>query len=158
MKEPFVILTGLSGSGKSAAIRVFEDMGYYCVDNLPLGLLPDFVEQILSRKVQLYENIAVGIDARSDADDLREFSNIMRKVKSRNRERKIEIELQPAARERLADKGYDPDFGARPLSRVIQQELKNPLTDEVLFGRLKGGGRVEVGVDDAGEFVFTFPD
>jgi ATP-dependent Clp protease ATP-binding subunit ClpA len=74
------------------------------------------------------------------------------------RERKIEIELRPAARQRLAEKGYEPDFGARPLARVIQQELKNPLTDEVLFGALKGGGRVEVDVDDAGEFEFVFQD
>ena len=73
-------------------------------------------------------------------------------------ERKIAVTLRPAARKRLAEKGYDPDFGARPLGRVIQQELKNPLTDEVLFGRLTGGGRVEVDVDEEGNFDFAFPD
>jgi ATP-dependent Clp protease ATP-binding subunit ClpA len=73
-------------------------------------------------------------------------------------ERKIVIELQAAARKRLAEKGYDPDYGARPLARLIQKELKNPLTDEVLFGRLKGGGRVEVGVDDDGAFTFSFDE
>ncbi len=72
------------------------------------------------------------------------------------RERKIEIEVLPAARKRLAKKGYDPDFGARPLERLIQKEIKNPLTDEVLFGRLKGGGRVVVDVDEAGAFTFSF--
>jgi ATP-dependent Clp protease ATP-binding subunit ClpA len=73
-------------------------------------------------------------------------------------ERKIVIELEPAARKRLAEKGYDPDYGARPLARLIQKELKNPLTDEVLFGRLKGGGRVQVGVDDDGAFTFSFDE
>lgn len=73
-------------------------------------------------------------------------------------ERKIKIEISPAARTRLADKGYDPDFGARPLGRLIQQEIKNPLTDEVLFGKLKGGGHVVVDVDDAGDFAFAYPD
>jgi len=73
-------------------------------------------------------------------------------------ERKIRIELSPAALERLAEKGYDPDFGARPLGRLIQKELKNPLTDEVLFGRLEKGGRVAVDVDAAGEFRFEFGD
>ncbi len=76
-------------------------------------------------------------------------------------ERKIAIELSPAARERLAEKGYDPDFGARPLARVIQQELKNPLTDEVLFGKLRGGGKVRVDVSEEGEerpFRFEFGD
>lgn len=67
-------------------------------------------------------------------------------------------QLRPAARKRLAKKGYDPDFGARPLERLIQKEIKNALTDEVLFGRLKGGGRVIVDVDDAGEFEFSFGD
>jgi len=71
-------------------------------------------------------------------------------------ERKIEIELRPAARKRLAKKGYDPDFGARPLERLIQSEIKNRLTDEVLFGRLKGGGRVVVDVDADGDFEFSF--
>ncbi len=73
-------------------------------------------------------------------------------------ERKIRIELSPAACKRLAEKGYDPDFGARPLDRLIQKELKNPLTDEVLFGRLEKGGRVSVDVDAAGEFRFEFGD
>jgi len=73
-------------------------------------------------------------------------------------ERKIQIELRPAALERLAEKGYEPDFGARPLARVIQREIKNRLTDEVLFGKLKGGGRVEVDVDEEGEFEFVFHD
>lgn len=73
-------------------------------------------------------------------------------------ERKIRIELRPPARKRLARKGYDPDFGARPLDRLIQKEIKNPLTDEVLFGRLKGGGRVVVDVDDGDGFDFSFDD
>jgi len=88
-----VIVSGLSGSGKTVALHTLEDEEYYCVDNLPLGLLPDFIERVLNRKVQLYDNIAVGIDARSDADDLREFDNIMRRVKSRNPDRKIEVEI-----------------------------------------------------------------
>jgi ATP-dependent Clp protease ATP-binding subunit ClpA len=71
-------------------------------------------------------------------------------------ERKIKIELRPEARKRLAKKGYDPDFGARPLDRLIQKEIKNPLTDEVLFGRLKGGGNVVVDVDEDAAFSFTF--
>jgi ATP-dependent Clp protease ATP-binding subunit ClpA len=72
-------------------------------------------------------------------------------------ERKIRIDIRPAARKSLAEKGYDPDFGARPLDRLIQREIKNPLTDEVLFGKLKGGGRVIVDADANGKFAFSFP-
>ncbi len=82
----------------------------------------------------------------------------VRELEEQLRERKIEIELRPAARKLLAKKGYDPDFGARPLDRLIQKDIKNPLTDEVLFGRLKGGGRVVVDADDAETFVFSFGD
>jgi len=82
----------------------------------------------------------------------------VRELEAQLAERKIKIELTPAALKRLAEKGYEPDFGARPLGRVIQQQLKNPLTDEVLFGKLKGGGKVLVDVDADGDFRFEFPD
>jgi ATP-dependent Clp protease ATP-binding subunit ClpA len=70
-------------------------------------------------------------------------------------ERKVKIELSSAARAYLATKGYDPMNGARPLGRVIQDEIKRPLTDEMLFGKLASGGTVRV--DLAGDKVtFTF--
>jgi ATP-dependent Clp protease ATP-binding subunit ClpA len=63
-------------------------------------------------------------------------------------ERKVKIELSDAARAYLAKKGYDPMNGARPLGRVIQDEIKRPLTDEMLFGKLASGGAVRVDVAD----------
>lgn len=84
-----VIISGLSGSGKTVALHTLEDEDYYCVDNLPLGLLPEFVERVLNRKIQPYDNIAVGIDARSDSRDLRRFSEIIKPV----RELDIDIEV-----------------------------------------------------------------
>jgi ATP-dependent Clp protease ATP-binding subunit ClpA len=63
------------------------------------------------------------------------------------RERRVAIALTPEARAYLARKGYDPKFGARPLSRLIQAEVRDPLTDEILFGRLEHGGTVTLGVD-----------
>jgi ATP-dependent Clp protease ATP-binding subunit ClpA len=76
-------------------------------------------------------------------------------------ERKIEVELSPAARELLAKRGYDPDFGARPLARVIQREIIDAMADEVLFGDLDKGGRVIVDAVDSvdaedGEFRFEY--
>ncbi len=61
-------------------------------------------------------------------------------------ERHIAIALTPEARAWLAKKGYDPVFGARPLSRVVQREVRDPLTDEILFGQLEHGGTVTIGV------------
>jgi len=70
-------------------------------------------------------------------------------------DRKVEIVLDAAARAHLADKGYDPDFGARPLARVMQEEVKKPLGDELLFGRLEHGGKVSVSARD-GKLAFEF--
>ena len=62
-------------------------------------------------------------------------------------ERRVAITLEPDARAWLAEKGYDPTYGARPLARLIQTEVRNPLTDEILFGRLEHGGTVRIGLD-----------
>ncbi|HVH29256.1 MAG TPA: ATP-dependent Clp protease ATP-binding subunit ClpA [Vicinamibacterales bacterium] len=70
-------------------------------------------------------------------------------------ERHIAITLTPEARAWLAAKGYDPVFGARPLGRVVQKEVRDPLTDEILFGRLEQGGTVTIGVD-AGGLTFGY--
>src|SRR5216117_53552 len=59
-------------------------------------------------------------------------------------DRNVTIELDASSRDWLAAKGYDPLFGARPLARVIQETIKKPLADEVLFGKLKAGGHVRV--------------
>tara|TARA_B100001123_G_scaffold428402_1_gene545322 strand:- start:69618 stop:71954 length:2337 start_codon:yes stop_codon:yes gene_type:complete len=61
-------------------------------------------------------------------------------------ERKIAITLAPAARRWLAKKGRDIRYGARPLARLVQIHLRNPLTDEILFGRLEHGGTVHIGL------------
>lgn len=65
-------------------------------------------------------------------------------------DRNVHIELTPKAAEWLADKGYDDKMGARPLGRVIQEHIKKPLAEELLFGKLMKGGLVQVGVK-AGE-------
>ncbi len=77
-------------------------------------------------------------------------------------DRNVSIELTDEARAWLVRNGYDESMGARPMARVIQKEIKTPLADEVLFGRLKNGGVVRVVVtgDDAGakKLGFVFPE
>jgi ATP-dependent Clp protease ATP-binding subunit ClpA len=65
-------------------------------------------------------------------------------------EKKVFLELTPAARKYLAAKGYDPTFGARPMARLIQQEIKRALAEEILFGRLKDGGKATIDLDETG--------
>jgi ATP-dependent Clp protease ATP-binding subunit ClpA len=63
-------------------------------------------------------------------------------------DRNVTIELDDASRKWLVDRGYDRQFGARPLARVIQEHIKKPLADELLFGKLIKGGLVKVSVKD----------
>jgi len=68
-------------------------------------------------------------------------------------DRKIELTLDAAARDWLADKGYDPVYGARPLKRVIQRELQNPLAELILRGRIADGDRVAVSAGSEGLII-----
>ncbi|MEO9167384.1 MAG: AAA family ATPase, partial [Aestuariivirga sp.] len=70
-------------------------------------------------------------------------------------DRKIDIELTDAARQALADKGYDPAYGARPLKRVIQKQVQDSLAEEILAGHVKDGDSVKVDVKDG---IFTIND
>jgi ATP-dependent Clp protease ATP-binding subunit ClpA len=69
--------------------------------------------------------------------------------------KRVTVELTPAARRWLAERGYDRTFGARPMTRLIQEHVKRPLADEMLFGRLTEGGRVEIDAGDDG-LRFTY--
>lgn len=69
-----LIISGLSGSGKSIALNTLEDMDYYCIDNLPIGMLPSLMEQLTHNWGKNHTNVAVGIDARNSHEDLENFS------------------------------------------------------------------------------------
>ncbi len=70
-----LILTGLSGSGKSIALDTLEDCGFYCIDNLPITLLDDFVNNVMLRDQSTYSKTAIGIDARNHGDSLYAFAD-----------------------------------------------------------------------------------
>jgi ATP-dependent Clp protease ATP-binding subunit ClpA len=90
------------------------------------------------------------LDARIAFDPLspdvmeRVVDKFMKELSEQLSEREVTLSLTPAARAYLADKGYDKDQGARPLSRLIQDEIKRPLGDQLLFGELEHGGHVTV--------------
>ena len=79
----------------------------------------------------------------------------VRELEQQLSERKASIELTDAAVRWLAREGYDEVFGARPLARLIQRRVRQPLAEELLFGRLKEGGRATVDEQD-GEIAFRF--
>jgi len=77
-----IIISGLSGSGKSVALHSLEDLNYYCTDNLPVALLPAFTENTSNANEKYYDHVAVGIDARNNPDDLKNFSTTVKKLKA----------------------------------------------------------------------------
>ncbi len=79
----------------------------------------------------------------------------MDELRRRLADRKIGIALTPKARELLAERGFDPVYGARPLRRVIQRDVQNPLASRLLAGEFAAGDTVKIDVGAKGDFVFT---
>jgi len=76
-----IIVSGLSGSGKSVALRVLEDLDFYCVDNIPVKLLRPFIDEMANRSEYSFENIGVGLDVRSHHSDLAEIPVLIQSLR-----------------------------------------------------------------------------
>jgi RNase adapter protein RapZ len=87
--QRFIIVSGLSGAGKTIALHALEDAGFYCVDNLPAGFLADFADFVRQSSLPHYARVAVGIDARNPDTDLRKLPGILDALK--NDELKVEV-------------------------------------------------------------------
>ena len=79
-----VIVSGRSGSGKTTALHVLEDMGYYCVDNLPLTLLPELANTLKHRSGGAVTHLAIGVDARNVPGDLESYRNVLDEMQQRD--------------------------------------------------------------------------
>ena len=123
--------THLAGDGKSEVERLFSPEFRNRLDEVVTfnQLTPPVMEQVVLKFIA--------------------------EVEGQLGQKKVTIEFSPAARTWLAERGFDPLFGARPLARVIQTELKDKISDELLFGALAKGGHVRVDVD-AGALAFRF--
>jgi ATP-dependent Clp protease ATP-binding subunit ClpA len=89
----------------------------------------------------------------------RVVDKFMTELEGQLTQKRVQLELSPAARRWLAERGYDKTFGARPMARLIQEKIKRVLAEEMLFGQLKEGGKVEIDVtqnDPDDELSFTY--
>jgi UPF0042 nucleotide-binding protein len=99
----FVIITGLSGAGKSFAIKCFEDIGYFCVDNLPTTLIPTFAE-LTSRSTRDIRNVALGIDVR-EGEYLPHLLEALQELRRRNH--RVEVLFLEAGEEALVRRYHE---------------------------------------------------
>jgi ATP-dependent Clp protease ATP-binding subunit ClpA len=87
---------------------------------------------------------------------LKVVDKLVKELEGQLAEKKVRIELAPEGRAWLAEHGFDRKMGARPMARLIQNEVKKPLAEKILFGELHDGGTVRVDVDEDGSKLRLF--
>ncbi len=130
-----IIISGLSGSGKSIALHLLEDMDYYCVDNLPISMLPALIKELHKNNTQQKQNIAIGIDARNIPDRLNEFESCLDELKEHKINYKVfylEANDETIIKRFSETRRKHPlSQGRRSLSEAIAKERKllEPIAD-----------------------------
>ena len=89
---------------------------------------------------------------------LRVVDKFLMQLEEQLHEKKVEAHFTDAVKELLAEKGFDPLMGARPMARLIQDTIRSALADELLFGKLASGGRVTVDLDKDGKIKLNFEE
>ncbi|WP_428608130.1 RNase adapter RapZ [Sedimenticola sp.] len=122
------IITGLSGSGKSVALHTLEDEGYYCIDNLPVFLLPALAGELVNRQDKRFELVAISIDARNAPAEFESIANLLQPLKTQKiRYEVIFLEAQDETLiKRFSEtrRRHPLTGGARPLAEAISYERK----------------------------------
>ena len=78
-----IIVSGLSGSGKTVALHVLEDLGFYCIDNMPAALLDTLISRVVETGDEIYERLAIGVDARNPQRDVADLPRLIRDLRAR---------------------------------------------------------------------------
>ncbi len=139
-RNAVLILTSNAGSREMSVGSIgFADGG-------PQGKAKSAIERVFSPEFRNRLDAIVTFKALTSEAMETIVEKFVLQLESQLKDRKVAITLTPDARAWLAKKGYDPTMGARPLSRVIQRDVRDPLTDEILFGKLENGGTVTIDV------------
>jgi ATP-dependent Clp protease ATP-binding subunit ClpC len=122
----------------------YEDMRKKLSDSLKRAFRPEFINRL----------DAVIIFRSLNKEDIQKIVSLeLDKVAERLKEHNLVLTATPVALAALADQGYDAEFGARPLKRVIQQKVEDPLSDRVLGGEFQNGDSVLVSLNSEGEII-----
>ncbi|NND90408.1 MAG: RNase adapter RapZ [Granulosicoccus sp.] len=113
-----IIVTGLSGSGKSVALHTLEDEGFFCIDNLPSHLLSDLVDKLLASGSALYDKLAIGIDMRSERASADNLVKLLSELRTR-KDTQVEVLFLDTDRSTL-------------VTRFSETRRKHPLSSQEL--------------------------
>jgi ATP-dependent Clp protease ATP-binding subunit ClpB len=145
-RNTIIIMTSNLGSSDIQGLKKEEAVRQRIMNVLREHFRPEFlnrIDEIIIFRSLTMENLKKIVDIQIEY------------LKKRLAERKIEVELSDGAKETLAEQGYDPVYGARPLKRTVQRTIENPLATEILKGNFKEGDTIVVDVDESKEFAFT---
>jgi ATP-dependent Clp protease ATP-binding subunit ClpA len=123
--------------------------------NLRSGASKQAVEKTFSPEFRNRLDAIIPFLALTEAVMVKVVDKFIGELRERLTDKAITLQLSSAARRHLAVRGYDPAFGARPLARLIQEEIGDVIAGEILFGRLSKGGEVRIGLRE-GRLIFTY--
>jgi ATP-dependent Clp protease ATP-binding subunit ClpA len=142
-----LIMTTNAGAREMASNKMGFDSGAPTHEKGPRG--KEAIERTFAPEFRNRLDAWISFDSLPREVILKIVDKLVRELEVQLMEKKVTLTLDDAARGWLADHGFDPKFGARPMARLIQNDLKKPLADAILFGKLKGeGGTVRVTVKD----------
>jgi ATP-dependent Clp protease ATP-binding subunit ClpA len=117
------------------------------------------IEKLFTPEFRNRLDTVIQFDALDYNSILRVVDKLVVELETQLESKNVTLELNDEARRLIADEGYDPKMGARPMARVIQEKIKRPLAEQLLFGDLVDGGHVTIVVDDNGEIqLVSSPD
>jgi ATP-dependent Clp protease ATP-binding subunit ClpA len=150
-----VIIVMTTNAGAQRAARA--SMGFTEQDHAPDAL--DDIKKLFSPEFRNRLDAVIQFKSLSESTIIHVVDKFVVELEAQLADKHVTIELDQSAREWLAKHGYDPAMGARPMARLIQERVKKPLADELLFGKLANGGHVKVTLDqDSDRLAFQFSE
>jgi ATP-dependent Clp protease ATP-binding subunit ClpA len=141
-KNVIVVMTTNAGAAQAARRTIGFTRQDHSTDAMEV-IRRSFSPEFRNRLDAVVQFQALGMD-----HILRVVDKFLIELEVQLHEKDVSMSATPAARDWLAQHGFDPLMGARPMARVIQEKIKRPLADELLFGKLVKGGRVSIDVKD----------
>jgi len=123
-----IIVTGLSGSGKSVALHTLEDEGFYCIDNLPSSMVNDLLDTVLAEKNKLFDKLAIGIDMRGEHYTPDQFLSVIKSLQART-DLQTDVLFLDTSRQTLSTRFSETrrkhplSSGGTPLINAIDNEI-----------------------------------